>query len=103
MIIEAYWQQNNENSEDIQQMTQQLQPNIIKILENAAANIKGMLQTVGAAIDKEADGLLARIRVLVGNYQDVNDNTLSVTKYKEQQVKNMSKEKKEQEQRISKE
>jgi hypothetical protein len=53
-----------------------------------------MLQTVGTAIDKEADGLLARIRALVVNYQDVNDNARSVTKYKEQQMK-LTKEKKE--------
>lgn len=64
-------------------MKQQLQPEIIKILEQAAANINGMLQTVGTAIDKEADRLLARVRVLVGNYNDANDNTRSITKYKE--------------------
>jgi hypothetical protein len=43
MIIEAYWQQCNEDSEDVQQMKQRLQPEIIKILEQAAANIKGLL------------------------------------------------------------
>lgn len=64
-------------------MKQQLEPEIIKILEQAAANIKGMLQTVGTAIDKEADRLLARVRVLVGNYNDTNNNTHSITKYKE--------------------